>query len=31
MKYKAGDRVRIRNDLKPDKKYCAWCTVPEMM
>lgn len=31
MKYKVGDMVKVRNDLKPDKKYGAWCTVPEMM
>lgn len=31
MKYKAGDKVRVRKDLKPNKRYGAWHTVPKMM
>ena len=31
MKYKFGDKVRVRRDLKNDVSYGSWCTVEEMM
>lgn len=31
MKYKAGDKVRVRSDLKNDVSYGSQCTVEEMM
>ena len=31
MKYKVGDKVRVRSDLKNDVSYGSQCTVEEMM
>lgn len=31
MKYKVGDKVRVRRDLKNDVSYGSQCTVEEMM